>query len=104
MAHGDSIKGLTFSITGFVKGDTSTVVQGAPVLSTSATSASAAGRYSISIAAGTLSAGNYDFPNLVNGQLTVHPKVVDVRVDWGSQSMSLLGLNRDLPFVNIKAL
>src|SRR5206468_3637977 len=47
---------------------------------------------------------NYDFSSLVNGQLTVHPKVVDVRVDWGSQSMSLLGLTRDLPFVNIKAL
>ncbi len=32
------------------------------------------------------------------------PQVVDIRVDYGSKSMSLLGLNRDLPFVNINAI
>jgi RHS repeat-associated protein len=104
MAHGDSVPGLTWSISGFVNGDTISVIQGAPTLTTSASSTSAAGRYPITLAAGTLSAANYSFPNLVNGQLTVHPKVLDVRVDWGSQSMSILGLKRDLPFVNIKAL
>jgi hypothetical protein len=36
--------------------------------------------------------------------LTVKPKVMDVIVDFGSKSMSLIGLNRDLPFINIKAL
>src|SRR5262249_51847668 len=46
---------------------------------------------------------NYDF-NLVNGQLTVHPKVVDVRVRYGSQSMSLIGLSRHLPFTTINAI
>jgi hypothetical protein len=53
---------------------------------------------------GTLKADNYDFPNLVNGQLTVHPKVVDVRVRYGSKSLSLIGLNRDLPFTTISAI
>jgi len=104
MAHGDPVPGLTWSITGFVNGDTTSVVQGAPALSTAATSDSAAGRYPISVAAGTLSAVNYDFSNLVNGQLTVHPKVLDVRVEYGSKSISLIGLNRDLPFTTIKAI
>jgi hypothetical protein len=36
--------------------------------------------------------------------MTVKPKVMDVRVDFGKLSMSLIGLNRDLPFINIKAL
>ena len=31
--------------------------------------------------------------------LTVKPKVVDVRVEFGGKSMSLLGLGRDLPFI-----
>ena len=34
----------------------------------------------------------------------LQPEVVDVRIDWGTQSMSLLNLNRDLPFVDIKAI
>jgi hypothetical protein len=104
MAHGDSVPQLTWSVTGFVNGDTSSVVQGVPTLSTAATSDSPAGRYPITVALGTLNAANYRFTNLVNGQLTVHRKVLDVRIDWGSQSMSIVDLNRDLPFVNIKAL
>jgi hypothetical protein len=67
-----------------------------------ASSTSAAGRYPITVSTGSLAADNYDF-NLVNGQLTVHPKVVDVRVRYGSQTMSLIGLNRDLPFTTISA-
>jgi len=103
MGHGDAIPGLTYTIQGFVNGETMSVVQGVPDLSTTASSASAAGRYPITVAAGTLAADNYDF-NLVNGQLTVHPKVVDVRLDYGSKSISLTGLNRDLPFTTIKAI
>ena len=38
------------------------------------------------------------------GTLTVHPKVLDVQVEWGSRSMSILGLTRDLPFVGIKVI
>jgi hypothetical protein len=34
----------------------------------------------------------------------LQPEVVDVRVDWGSESISLLNLNRDLPFININAI
>ena len=62
---------LTYTITGFVNGDTSSVVSGAPVLSTTATTGSLAGNYPITVSVGTLSAANYDFPNLVSGTLTV---------------------------------
>jgi hypothetical protein len=103
MAHFDPVPALTWTITGFVNGDDLGVVQGAPDLSTSAASDSPAGRYTITAGLGTLSAANYDF-NLVGSQLTVHPTILDVRVEWGSQSMSILGLNRDLPFTTIKAI
>jgi hypothetical protein len=32
------------------------------------------------------------------------PKIVDIRVDYGSRSMSLLSLTRDLPFIDINAI
>ena len=103
MGHGDPLPVLTDSISGFVNGDTAAVVSGAAALQTAVTGSSPAGRYAITAGAGTLSAANYDFV-FVPGTLTVHPKVTDVRVDWGTQSMSLIGLNRDLPFVDITAL
>ena len=65
---------LTYTITGFVNGDTSSVVSGTPVLSTTATAGSPAGNYPITVSVGTLSAANYDFPNLVSGTLTVVAK------------------------------
>jgi hypothetical protein len=102
--HGDTVPALTFAISGFLNGDTAGVVLGAPDLSTSATSSSSAGRYPITVSVGSLRADNYDFPSLVDGTLTVHPKVVDVRLECGSRSISVIGLGRDLPFVNIKAI
>jgi hypothetical protein len=62
---------LTATISGFVNGDTASVVSGAPTLATTATTSSPPGTYPITGALGTLSATNYDFPNLVNGVLTV---------------------------------
>jgi hypothetical protein len=50
-----------YTLTGFVNGDTSSVVSGAPVLSTTATSSSPVGNYPIQIGLGTLSAQNYRF-------------------------------------------
>ncbi len=102
MGHGDPVPTLTASISGFVNGDTSQAVSGSAALSTTATSTSAAGTYPITASIGTLSAANYDFA-FVPGTLTVHPKVLDIRVHWGTQTMSLLGLTRDLPFININA-
>ena len=53
-----------------MNGDTSGVLSGAPSLTTTATSTSAPGSYSITVAVGTLTASNYTF-SFVNGTLTV---------------------------------
>jgi hypothetical protein len=68
---GGPIPTLTYTISGFVNGDTAAVVAGSPVLSTTATTSSPAGTYLITVAIGTLSAENYDFPTLGTGDLTV---------------------------------
>jgi hypothetical protein len=68
--HGQPIPALTYSFSGFVNGDTQSVVSGAPILSTTATSSSPPGTYPILIRRGTLSAANYVFP-VVNGTLTI---------------------------------
>jgi hypothetical protein len=103
MAHGDVVPDLTYTISGFVNGDSPVVVTGAPIVTTTATSASSAGRYPIVIKAGSLSAENYLFDPL-EGALWVHPKVLDVRLRYGSQSVSLSILTRDLPFSTISAI
>ena len=103
MNHYDTVPTLTYAITGFVNGDTSSVVSGSPQLFTSATSTSSAGLYPITVGPNTISAANYDF-TFVPGTLTVHPKVMDVRVNWGSESMSIMNLSRDLPFINISSI
>jgi hypothetical protein len=59
-----------YTITGFVNSDPSSVVTGAPALSTTATSTSAPGPYPITVLTGSLAAANYDF-FFVNGTLTI---------------------------------
>lgn len=103
MNHGDAVPALTYQLSGFVNGDGLDVVSGIPSLRTTATSTSSAGRYPIAAELGSLSAANYAF-HLVGGMLVVHPKVVDVRAESGSRSISLLGLDRDLPFSTINAM
>lgn len=103
MGHSDPVPTLAYKISGFVNGDSASVVTGSPDLSTTATSSSPVGNYPITVAQGTLSAANYAFA-LTGATLVVQPKVLDVRVDYGSKSMSLLGLKRDLPFANIQAI
>lgn len=61
---------LTFSYVGFVNGDSSSAVTGAPVLSTTATATSLVGPYPITVAPGTLAAANYNF-TLQSGTLTI---------------------------------
>src|SRR5262249_4373913 len=66
---------LTYTVTGFVNGDPVSVVSGSPALGTTAGASSPAGSYPITVGRGTLTATNYDFPNLVNGTLTVRPGI-----------------------------
>jgi CSLREA domain-containing protein len=70
MVFGATVPALTDTITGFVNGDTASVVSGTASLSTTATSASAVGSYPITVGSGTLNAANYTFA-FVNGTLTV---------------------------------
>jgi hypothetical protein len=71
MTYGAAIPPLTFTMTGFLNGDTEeSATTGAPSLSTTATTASPAGTYPITAAAGTLAAANYTF-TFVNGTLSV---------------------------------
>jgi hypothetical protein len=74
MTQGDPVPTLTYTLTGFVNGDTASVVSGAPVLSTTATSSSPPGHYSITVSVGTLSAANYGMRvNYTHAVVTVLP-------------------------------
>ena len=68
---------FTYGITGYVNGDGSGVVSGAPVLSTTALQNSAAGTYPINVGVGTLTAANYTFATVGN-TLTVNGSVPQV--------------------------
>ena len=77
IAYGGSASSFGYTITGFVAGDTSAVVSGNPVITTSAGAHPAAGSYPIQISAGTLSAPNYTFA-FVPGTLQVTPAQLQV--------------------------
>ncbi|HTW61829.1 MAG TPA: choice-of-anchor D domain-containing protein, partial [Terracidiphilus sp.] len=64
------ILGTTYSLSGFVNGDSASVVTGAPALSTTAITGSIAGTYPITVSTGSLAAANYSFL-FVNGTLTI---------------------------------
>jgi hypothetical protein len=61
---------FTASYSGFVNGETTAVLSGAPSLTATATTTSPAGLYPITAAQGTLTAANYNF-TFVNGTLSV---------------------------------
>jgi ribosomal protein S11 len=69
-AYGAANPTFTASFSGFVNGDTLSVLSGALSLTATATPTSAPGTYTITSAAGTLAASNYTF-NFANGTLTV---------------------------------
>jgi hypothetical protein len=75
--YGSTNPTLTASYIGFVNGETTNVLNGAPTLNTTATSGSAPGTYTISVTQGTLSAANYSF-SFTNGTLTVTPAALIV--------------------------
>jgi MBG domain (YGX type)/WD40-like Beta Propeller Repeat len=68
---GQTNPSLTYTISGFVGGDTSAVVSGSAACSTTATASSPAGTYPITCTVGTLSAPGYIFATFVPGTLTV---------------------------------
>jgi hypothetical protein len=71
-----------YEFSGFVNGDTTSVVTGAPVLTTTVTATTPVGVYLIGVHTGTLTAQNYYFNDFSNGEghvyvepaiLTIHP-------------------------------
>ncbi len=76
---------LTYTIGGYVNGDSSSVVSGSASCTTTATISSASGSYPITCTQGTLAAGNYTFA-FTPGTLTV------TFVDLVEQSVSFSGV------------
>jgi hypothetical protein len=70
MTQGSAVPPLTYTLAGFLNGDTAAVVTGAPLLWTTATSSSPPGTYPIWVYRDTLSAPNYEF-TAVDGTLTI---------------------------------
>jgi hypothetical protein len=89
MTYGDALPDLTYTATGFVNGDTAaTALTGVPVLTTTATSQSPVGSYTITASAGTLAAANYTL-TFKNGALTINQATLtaaatDASIVYGS--------------------
>jgi MBG domain-containing protein len=78
MTYGAAIPTLTYSMTGFVNGDTQARTStGLPQLTTTAKAGAAVGSYPITAVSGTLAAANYTF-QFVAGALTVQKAVLTV--------------------------
>lgn len=70
LGQGNSPAPFTTTITGYVNGDSSSVVTGNPAFNTNASSTSPIGTYPLMVSQGTLSASNYTF-TFVSGTITV---------------------------------
>ncbi len=75
--YGGPMPALTWKMSGFLSGDSQSVVTGTPMLTTIANSGSSVGMYSISVSVATLSAANYAF-TAINGSITVNPAILTV--------------------------
>jgi autotransporter-associated beta strand protein len=86
MVYGGPVPELTASYSGFVNGEDTNVLSGAPDLSTAATATStvAGSPYTIIVTNGTLSASNYMFA-FVNGALSVTPASVTGSITAGDK-------------------
>ena len=70
ITFGQPLPALTYTITGFVNGDTTAVVSGTATETTTATTSSGPGAYPITFSTEALTAANYTF-NYVSGTLTI---------------------------------
>ena len=76
---GASLPELTYAFTGFLNGDGTSVVTGAPDVTTTAIATSDVGTYPIRPSLGSLAAASYAF-NFVNGELTIAPAATAVTI------------------------
>ena len=84
-AYGAANPAFTSTITGFLNGDTQSVVSGSPSLTTTATTSSSVGSYTITAAQGTLAAANYNF-TFVNGALTITTAALTIKANNASRT------------------
>ncbi len=78
--YGAPNPGFSAGITGFLAGETITVVTGTPGFSTPATASTGVGTYAITSSIGSLAATNYTFV-FANGTLTITPALLTVTAD-----------------------
>ncbi len=76
--YGAANPDFSAAYSGFVNGETISVVSGAPDFSTAATVTSGVGTYSVTPSSGTLAAANYTFGPFVNGALTINPSPLTI--------------------------
>ncbi len=76
--YGTSNPALTYTLSGFVNGETASVVSGTASVTTTATGSSGVGMYAIVPVVGSLAAANYAFATFTNGTLSVTPAAVTV--------------------------
>ena len=86
MAYGTTVPTLTYAISGLVNGDTNSVVSGAPIVTTTATSSShvAGSPYPSRSPRGALSAANYSFID-DDGTLTITPVPLKITANNASK-------------------
>jgi len=80
---------LTFTPTGFVNGDTTSVLSGGPSLATTATQSSPVGSYPITITQNTLTAADYTF-SFVNGTLIITEPAPVLFAETGTNNLAAL--------------
>ncbi|MBS0631129.1 MAG: putative Ig domain-containing protein [Verrucomicrobia bacterium] len=78
--YGAADPAFAATITGYVNGETASVVSGTPSYTTNATATSPIGQYVITPAVGTLSAANYAF-SFATGALTISPATLTLSVN-----------------------
>ena len=82
--YGQSNPAFTVRYSGFVDGDTQSVLSGAPTLSTAANTNTPVGAYAIVAAIGNLTATNYAL-GFVNGTLTIAPASLSITANNASR-------------------
>ncbi len=87
--YGDALPPLTASYAGFVLGESASVINGTPGLTTTGSSSSSVGSYPITVALGSLTAANYTF-HLVDGTLKITAAPLTVTADNKSRPYGAL--------------
>ncbi len=96
----DPIPSFTFTIEGFINGETQSVIDVLPVASTTATAASDVGEYPITVSGG--SDNNYDF-SFVDGNLTI--TIINQTITFGEiPSTLVMGTPFEIPATSTSGL